>query len=146
MGIWGIGNRVGYNGITCVLALALFFSISAVLLQPSHEQVPPVVTEVEIILKPSGTFVYYDNWGIYGNAASKSIAVANVDTSGVTRVSNSKFQDFKFNTNAASLIPDGALINRIVVEAQAKLATSSGTTNTLQLVLFSGTTSKGWNL
>src|SRR3990172_13102111 len=100
MGIWGIGNGVGYNGITCVLALALFFSISAVLLQPSHEQAPPVVTEVEIILKPSSAFVYYNNWGIYGTgtaAGSKSLAVETLDNVGVTRVSNSKFQDLKFN-------------------------------------------------
>lgn len=126
-----------------VLLLGLFFSVSVIILQTSYEQTP---TDVEIILKPNGEGVYYNNWGIYGTASSKSIAASNVDDSGVTRVSNSKFQDFKFNTDAANLIPDGAQITRVVVEAQAKLASTSGSANNLELVLFSGTTNKGWNI
>ncbi|GKS67807.1 hypothetical protein YTPLAS73_13540 [Nitrosarchaeum sp.] len=122
--------------------MALGFSVFSVLLQSSYEQTP----DVEIILKPNGEGVYYNTWRVYGDTAlSKSSAVSDVDTSGITRKNNSKFQDFKFDRDASNLIPNDAQIARIVVEAQAKLAEPSSKNN-LQLVFFSGTKSKGWDL
>ena len=162
MGIGGIGKKVGYNEISYVLALVLFFSVASIILQPSYQDhvLPDVLVEFPIELCPIQEGVYYKNWTFYGSQPDRKIAVCDNtlvglfsfmpnatefaavnNATGVTRNDAKKFHDWKY---AAVPIPNSDIISVTEVNLTAHARNLGTNDNKLDFMLFTGTKSTNW--
>ena len=149
MGIRGIDRISKYNFknrnavLFSVLALALIFSVSSILLQPSfQDEIPPGYSKVPVPIVGFGK--YYNDWAIYGSSLTNKATVVTDSTTdtGINRVSNAKFQTFSVGAVDPLTIPAGASNFKVLVEVIGK--TSSGTTG-LNIMSITGTKNSDWN-
>ena len=125
------------------LTLSVIIGLSLVLQESTAES--SGITRVE--LDPISSGLYYDTWVTFGAQSDQVIAVSDdiaADDSsistGVTRISDSKFQDFTFPEFSVSGIDE---INSIFIEADVtKIGDKS---NTVNLMLITDTKNPGWD-
>ena len=155
MGIGGIGSRVGYNGITCVLALALFFSVASIVLQPSYQTTHEMSGEIQLSFElcPIRDKVYYSDFMLYyptdANTVPTKVSAMCDQTSpgaynpltGVTRKDAKKFQDWEFATVP---IPAGDILRVPQVTLKSHALNVGSSDNKLDFMMFTGTKSADW--
>src|SRR3972149_8883001 len=155
MGIRGIGKKAVYTSLSSFLALALFFSVASIVLQPSYQSSHEMSGEVlfPIELCPIRDKVYYSDFMLYYPTGTTSVPTkvsAMCDQTspgtynpltGVTRKDAKKFQDWEFATVP---IPAGDILRVPQVTLKSQALNVGLSDNKIDFMMFTGTKSADW--